>query len=193
MEFEEREALIQLWKNVRSLDSLDDLAQNKSCENLRKIAESALKGFCFNNRIPKEEKLKEKFSLWVKWMSSDRAAARFWWEWQAKQKSPLLQNRDKYTLLLWESFEKGDNSGFSEWLKNKCIPWSYYQRYFFNWFLDRFHQVNARRVFCNSSWRSRAHWLTAILTIGIIAYYLCHFPSGNWGWWSGLLGGILGI
>ncbi|RMG37831.1 MAG: hypothetical protein D6732_05945, partial [Methanobacteriota archaeon] len=33
----------------------------------------------------------------------------------------------------------------------------------------------------------------AILTIGIIAYYLCHFPSGNWGWWSGLLGGILGI
>lgn len=165
------------------------------------LAKEALEGKCFAEGKNQFGKL---FHHWLLWMHRDHSAALRWWHWlseqpeaeclltlseigkqKGKKETVDLRDRDGYTIRLWHSMN--EDSGVNQLAKAQVHPkittWSYYERHFFNWFLERFNVVDARQVF-NKRWISRYIHLplsfTTIVLVGVYFGFSSSQPSCYW-------------
>jgi hypothetical protein len=99
---------------------------------------------------------------WLRWGQSDEPESRKRWAWLTEPTQGL--DRDKWVLKLWQTIEK--DREIRTVIEGE-VPWSFYQRHFFGWFLGRFNVQAARAVFVSWRWRL-AGWLHYLLALVIV-------------------------
>jgi len=151
------------WSKINSEGAVEDLSNALKLE----LAKSALVGGCFPNG---NTALRDRFHDWLRWIQSDDPTAVTWWHWINEQREPGLQ-RDEYISRLWQSINdpNGVNRPAKEQVTNEITAWSFYERHFFNWFLNRYNTVDARRVFNDNRLNRYVHLPVSLLAMGIVA------------------------
>ncbi|MBW1698628.1 MAG: hypothetical protein JRH18_11570 [Deltaproteobacteria bacterium] len=194
-------------RNYRDGDLLDKLRQ-ASLETKLGLAVQAGNGdFYDSNNIPIYDPV-DLFMAWLSWVQSNHHTALQWWYWvqrlsdkklkemagtdnkELEEKLQKLRSmeRDDYILELWESMEEGkSNYGGQITVKNKLTHWSYYQNYFFQWFLQRFNIPGALAVFKNGRKATRPFTIMAVLIVfGVAVNWIC-FGMLQEAWWGCLV------
>ena len=134
------------------------------------FAKIALEGNCKMDSEPDSDI----FHKWLRWVQSDDARAILWWHWVTKKKkTDEIGDRDEYILKLWHSIddEGAPNSEAKKEVEDQITDWSYYQNYFFKWFLKRFHIRFAREVFTRNCFIVSAHYWYFLLNLFIAIFY----------------------
>src|SRR5436305_7688195 len=85
----------------------------------------------------------ERIDEWLRWGQSDDPRTRAQWAWLA---SKHRIDRDDWVLRLWRSILNDRDQAAKKIIEAK-VPWDFYQRHFFGWFLSRFDVRAARGVF----------------------------------------------
>jgi hypothetical protein len=102
---------------------------------------------------------------WLRWSQSDEIQARKQWV-SLTVKSGI--DRDDFVLRLWRSIEnpKHKNNRAKGTIEEE-VPWEYYQRHFFGWFLGRFDLRAARGIFVAPWLASLFHWSLVVIISGV--------------------------
>ena len=101
---------------------------------------------------------------WLRWAPRENPVTRMQWACLAVQG----RDRDGWVLDLWRSMldEKHPNREVKAVIA-KEIPWDFYQRYFFDWFLSRFDVRAARGVFVEPRWATLLHCLLVAILVTV--------------------------
>ncbi len=164
---------------ITSLEYINQLSKEAKLQ----LAQQALGGELLSNIEIQDDQVKKRccegFLYWLKWVQSDEKATKIWWEWITTT-NKLGKDKDDYILELWNSVdsENGKNKFVREYLLTREFPWSYYKRHFFNWFLERFHVVNARKIFTNSKFVPYLHIPLSVLSIFLTVIFFI-IEKGN--------------
>lgn len=195
------------WAEVDTADPQKSLAGLPNEKKLI-LAKEALEGKCF----PKgKDQFGNLFHHWLLWMHRNHSAALRWWHWlneqpkaeclltlskrgkgKRKPETVDLRDRDGYTIRLWHSMndDGAANQLAKEQVKQKRTTWSYYERHFFNWFLERFNVVDARQVF-NKGWFNRYVHLPLSLVATVLVLWYFGFSSQSPCEWLLAMSGII--
>lgn len=192
-------------------DNLLDMLRNATLEAKLGLALQAREGeFYDNQNKPLYGQDKEFFMAWLSWVQSAHPTALQWWYWVQRLSDNKLQKlaggskeletellrlrsmeRDDYVLELWESMAEGKpNYGGQITVKERLTHWSYYQTYFFQWFLQRFNIPAALSVFEGRCITACYFPTIAILIITGVAIKWMFFPE-SWQAWRWCLLGII--
>lgn len=106
---------------------------------------------------------------WLRWAQSDEKKVRRSWFYLTQERD---KDRDAYVLSLWRSIadQHEPNRGVRDWLQDKGLPWGYYQRHFFGWFLSRFNLSAARSVYSRNFLWTWLHLIWAVLAL-LVAFF----------------------
>ena len=156
------------WRYVDPKGSFDCFKtisnEDKAC-----LAKEALAGGCFPNG---KEAFGREFHTWLRWVQSDHPRAILWWHWLDENRDPEILDRDEYVVKLWKTIEAPNHPNrLAKTQVSETTAWSFYQRHFFNWFLNRYNTVDARRVF-NGSWLNRyVHLPVSLLALAAVVWF----------------------
>jgi len=112
---------------------------------------------------------------WLVWSQGNNLDSRQQWLYLVRSG----HDRDGNVLDLWRSIDREGraNHMFKVAMTNdEDIPWEYFSRHFFNWFLGRFNLPAARRVFTDSDIVAGLHYP---FTIGALVALTIAFIIGN--------------
>jgi len=179
-----------LWNQYKGSDLFTVLG-NRSNQTILQLAEEALAGKCFEAQ---DEDVKPLFHDWLRWVISEERRARAWWHWVHEQRksgaSHSIKDRDEYTAALLRSISgpDGKNREAREQFEKQFTAWSYYEFYFFNWFLNRFHVRDARGILNPSPGSRHAHLPVSLLSLGIVVLFFSLGSPSAWSWLIAALG-----
>lgn len=89
---------------------------------------------------------------WLRWSQSNDPVTNRQWEWLAGQGF----DRDAWVLDVWRSV-RDDPKHLATSAIEAEVPWSFYQRHFFGWFLGRFDARAALAMFLDDRLAARLH------------------------------------
>lgn len=156
-----------------------------SKEKIVVVATGALLGDFYRDNDDDRKRL---FHEWLRWIFGNQPRTRAWWHWLSEEKKRCIDHgiddRDSYTIKLLQSITgpNAPNSEAKAQFEKEHTSWSYYESYFFEWFLRRYDIVRARQVFYGQ-WIARyVHFILAALLIPVVVLYFVFYAPQACAW-----------
>lgn len=189
---------VSSWENIARDFEHSQIFKAISCQKKEiklELANAVLAGKCFNRDGSDEEKSNfyNLFHEWLRWVLSDEPSTNAWWHWIAEKKDDDIRDRDRYIIELWHSMGNGVNQFVKLQITANLTSWSYYQNFFFNWFLNRFNIVNARAVFNNNLFSRFFHIPLVIWILVCVAWFFQFSDQTRLDWLLSITGVLMGF
>lgn len=112
-----------------------------------------------------------RFLTWLRWAQSDHPRAILWWHWLGEHPDPDIPGRDEYISQLWQKINARHETHVVKEQVAKETAWSFYERHFFNWFLNRYNAIDARRVFSGNQINRYVHLPVSALALLAVVWF----------------------
>jgi hypothetical protein len=134
------------------------------------------------------------FHIILTWVVSDRPSALQWWHWleaqKQKQNDKCLEfpHRDAFVLEIWQNLNdpQKPHGAAKAQVEAMRTDWSYYQNYFFNWFMQRYNIPAAFEVFGVRAMPGHLYpgGYSAAIVAAVLFCWICFdvFGFGMCGW-----------